>query len=184
MLASLLHAAGEASKSGRWPADWAAAPHGVHVTGIDPLALDIRRAVTALGDAATFIRADMRSVQLPPCDTAVFFDTLHYIAPQEQDEVLRRVRSALRPGGTMLLRVGDAAARGRFELGLWIDRLTMLLHGGGFGKVAGRPLSGWRSSLERLGFQVESLPMNGRPPFANLLIVARLPADARQGTEG
>ena len=125
----------------------------------------------------------MRSFELPPCDVAVFFDILHYIAPHEQDEVLRRVRSVLRAGGTMLLRVGDASRRGRFELGLWIDRFTMLLHGGGFGKVAGRPLSGWQSTLERLGLQVESLPMSGRPPFANLLIVARLPADASQGAQ-
>ena len=31
---------------------------------------------------------------------------------------------------------------------------------------------------ERLGFRVESFQMNGRPPFANLLLVARLPPQA------
>ena len=54
----------------------------------------------------------------------------------------------------------------------------MLLHGGGFGRLAGRPLAGWlasgRAGLQRLGFAVEVSQMNGRLPFANLPIVARL----------
>ena len=175
-------AAGAASHGGQWPAGWAPAPQRAHLTGIDLSARGLARAATVLGDAAAFVRADMRSVDIPPCDAVVFFDTLHYIGNAEQDEVLARARAALRPGGTMLLRVNDAAAAGRFALGLWIDRFTMLLHGGGFGRLAGRPLAGWRASLERLGFRVESLQMNGRPPFANLLLVARLApeADARQ----
>ena len=173
LLASLLRAAGEASRGGRWPAAWAPAPDGAHVTGIDPLPAAIARAVTALGDAATFMRADMRSVEFARCDVVVFFDTLQYIAAAEQDDVLRRASAALRPGGVLLLRVADASARGRFALGQWIDRFTMLLHGGGFGRLSSRPLADWTSTLERLGMQVASCEMNGRPPFANLLIVAR-----------
>ena len=89
-----------------------------------------------------------------------------------------RTRNALSPGGVLLLRVHDAAAPLRFAFGLWVDRLTMLLHGGGYGRLAGRSLAGWSDSLARLGFQVESIQMNGRRPFANLLIVARLPKHA------
>lgn len=177
LLASLLHAAGAAARDGRWPAEWAAPPQDVHVIGIDPLALDIGRASTVLGDAATFIRADMRSFAFPPCDVVVFFDTLHYIAHAEQDAVLARVRTALRPGGKLLMRVGDADAGWRFRLGLWIDQGTALLHGNGLPRVCGRPLAEWAARLEQLGFSVESMSMNGRPPFANLLIVGRLPED-------
>ena len=184
LLASLLHAAAEAAKGGRWPSNWAAAPEGVRVAGIDPLPLDIQRAITAVGDAATFIRGDMRRFELPPCDTAVFFDTLHYIAPQEQGEVLSRVRSVLRPGGTMLLRVGDASRRGRFDSAC--------------GSIDSRCCSSRRRLREGRGPSARGLeidsrgdwdcrsnlsPMSGRPPFADLLIVARLPRAARQGKE-
>jgi hypothetical protein len=62
--------------------------------------------------------------------------------------------------------------------------MTMLLHGGGFGRLTGRPLAGWRATLEGLGLAVESMPMNGRPPFANLLIVARYAPAADGGGEG
>ena len=54
----------------------------------------------------------------------------------------------------------------------------MLLHGGGYGRLAGRSLAGWSDRLARLGLQDESIQMNGRRPFANLLIVARLPKHA------
>jgi len=175
LFASLLHAAAAAHDSGRWPAAWAPPPLRVHVTGIDTLEHDLGRARSALGGSATFVHADMRRFDYPPCDAIVFFDTLHYMEPAEQDAVLARARAALNPRGALLLRVHDASAGLRFQFGKWIDRFTMLLHGGGFGRVGGRRLEGWKASLELLGLGVESCRMNGRPPFANLLIVGRLP---------
>jgi hypothetical protein len=118
----------------------------------------------------------MRRFDFPPCDRIVFFDTLHYIAPAEQDAVLAKARAALRPGGALIVRAHDASATARYRLGLWVDRITMLLHGGGFPPLAGRAPAAWRATLEALGLAVETRPMNGRPPFANLLLVARVPA--------
>lgn len=175
LLASLLQACGVAVRAKRWPPGWAAAPAGVHVTGIELMPHDIKRCEIALGGAATFICGDMRTTEFPTVDTVVIFDALHYIAPAEQDAVLARVRAALKPGGTLLLRVGDASARRRFALGQWIDRITMALRGGGFIPLAGRPPAQWAETLQGLGFAVELIPMNGRPPFSNYLLVARVP---------
>jgi SAM-dependent methyltransferase len=175
LFASLLRAAAAVAGQRRWPARWADAPIDARVTGIDLLELDLARAKAALGDAATFVHADMRRFDFPPCDRVVFFDTLHYITPAEQDAVLAKARAALRPGGALILRAHDASSTVRYRLGLWIDRITMLLHGGGFAPLAGRAPGAWRATLEALGLTVETTPMNGRPPFANLLIVARVP---------
>jgi len=179
LLASLLRAAGHAARDGRWPTEWAAAPIDAHVTGIELMRHDIARAQLALGADATFVCGDMRHAPFPRVDAVVIFDALHYIGATDQDEVLRRVRQALAPGGLLLLRVGDTAARRRFALGQWIDRVTMAVRGGGFGQLTGRPVAGWRDALQRLGFAVEVVPMSGRPPFANLLLVARVHEDAR-----
>jgi hypothetical protein len=92
--------------------------------------------------------------------------------------VLARVRSAIQRGGVLLLRVGNASARRRFALGQWIDRVTMALRGGGFIPLAGRLPEQWAESLRGLGFDVELLPMNGRPPFSNFLLIGRVRADA------
>lgn len=175
LVASLLRAAGAVARLGHWPAAWAAPPTEARVTGLDLLELDLARARSALGGAATFVRADMRRFDFPPCDRVVFFDTLHYIPPAEQDAVLAKARTALRPGGALILRAHDASSTARYRLGLCIDRITMLLHGGGFAPLAGRTPAAWRATLEGLGLAVETTPMNGRPPFANLLFVARVP---------
>ena len=174
-VARLLQACGVAVRAKRWPPGWAAAPAGVHVTGIELMPHDIKRCEIALGGAATFICGDMRTTEFPTVDTVVIFDALHYIAPAEQDAVLARVRAALKPGGTRRRRVGAGSGRRRFALGQWIDRITMALRGGGFIPLAGRPPAQWAETLQGLGFAVELIPMNGRPPFSNYLLVARVP---------
>ena len=62
-------------------------------------------------------------------DAVVILDVLHYLDPQEQLEVLRRVRVALPARGLLLMRVGDAGAGLRFRYGQCSDKLVMLLRG-------------------------------------------------------
>ena len=119
----------------------------------------------------------MRTTEFPQVDAVVIFDALHYIAVPDQDAVLARVRGALKPGGVLLLRVGNASKKRRFALGQWIDRVSMALRGGGFIPLAGRPPEQWAETLRRLGFDVELVPMNGRPPFSNFLLIGRVRAD-------
>lgn len=80
---------------------------------------------------------------------------------------------ALRPGGVLLLRVHDSRARARFRFGLWADRVTRAWQGGGWARLHARPVGEWQTALIELGLAVQSLPVNGRAPFANRLLVAR-----------
>lgn len=172
LVAALVEEANRAAESGRWPAGWPAAPVGARVTGVDLLAADIARARAALGEAADFVHGDMR---VPPdlaCDVVVFLDTLHYLTAADQIALLGRVRSQLRSGGTMLLRVHDDAAPLRAAFGRWIDCCTGALRGGGFRRVHGRSVTDWCVQLEQLGLRTTTHRVDGRAPFANRLIVA------------
>jgi SAM-dependent methyltransferase len=171
LLASLLAAAGRAARQGRWPSHWAEPPIDVRVSGIELQARDVARARDALGDAADVVCADMRSAAFAEVDTVVILDVLHYVSVAEQDAVLARVRAALPPGGRLVLRVGDAAARHRFAVSHWIDRLVVFVRGHGLAPLAGRTLAAWRARLEALGFAVASEPMHAGTPFANVLLV-------------
>jgi SAM-dependent methyltransferase len=171
LLASLIRAAAAAASQGRWPSAWAAAPVDVRVAGIEVLARDVARARAALGDGAELVCADMRTAAFAAADTVVLLDVLHYLGIAEQDAVLARARAALPDGGRLVLRVGDAASRGRFAASGWVDRLVTLARGQGFGRPAGRTLAAWRQRLHELGFAVASEPMNKGTPFANVLIV-------------
>jgi len=174
LLASLLEAAENEARHGGWPASWAPPPRGVRLTGIELSAREVARARDALGDGAEFVCGDMRSVAFPSADTVVILDVLHYIERREQNEVLARVRAALGDGGTLLLRVGDAASRRRFAASQWVDRLVFLLRGCRARPHNGRTISEWIAQLVGLGFQVSDEPMSQGTPFANVLLVATL----------
>ncbi|MBW3656854.1 MAG: class I SAM-dependent methyltransferase [Gemmatimonadetes bacterium] len=175
LLASLLRACTEMRSCGQWPHGWPAAPGGAQVTGIELMQRDVERARAALGEAtdARFVCGDMRNVPFPPSDAVVILDVLHYVTHAEQDEVLRRVRDALVPGGRLLLRVGDAGARRGFVISQWVDRTVTRLRGHTVPPVYGRPLDAWIAQLRSLGLQVEPRPMSEGTPFANVLLVAQ-----------
>lgn len=179
LLASLLHAAGTASNLGRRPADWATAPVDTDVTGIERMRSNAERGRVALGDAATFVCADLREADFPAADAVVILDVLHYIRAAQQDRVLARARGALADGGSLPLRIADAGSRRGFALSLWVDRAVILVRGSGFRPLAGRPVALWVERLQRLGFEVNSEPMKGWLPFANVLLVARVVAPAQ-----
>ena len=183
LLASLLRESAALAAAGRWPSDWAAPPSGARVIGIELMQRDVDRARAALGTAAEFVCGDMRTTPFPPVDTVVILDVLHYITVPEQDAVLERVRAALGRGGTLLLRVGDAASTRGFRISQWVDAVVTFVRGHRVVPQFGRPLSAWIAQLESLGFSVSPAPMSEGTPFANVLLVARVdgaaPAERR-----
>lgn len=64
----------------------------------------------------------MRFVDFAQADVVVIMDALHYVDFAAQNDVLRRVRDALPPGGLFLTRVGNASAGLGFQLSNWVDR--------------------------------------------------------------
>jgi hypothetical protein len=93
------------------------------------------------------------------------------------------VRAALAPNGLFLIRVGDADAGLGFQLSNWIDRAVAFCRGYGRGRLHCRSVPDWVRVLEALGFRVETAPMNGNLPFANVMLTARL-GEADGSTSG
>jgi SAM-dependent methyltransferase len=176
LLASLLRACTVFAQQGRWPSDWAAAPAAARVCGIELMRRDVDRARASLGSSADIVCGDMRHTPFPESDTVVMLDVLHYISLPEQNEVLARVRDALPANGSLLLRVGDAAAKRRFQLSRWVDAWVGLVRRRRVITQWGRTLPEWIAQLESLGFEVSSQPMSQGTPFANVLLVAKLRA--------
>lgn len=179
LLTAWLLAARQSAAEGNWPANWPAAPRPAHVRGIELMQHDVTRAEAALAPAvaagtASFVAADMCKADFGRADAVVILDVLHYVPIEAQDDVLRRVRDALSPGGVLLLRVGDAAAGLPFKISNWVDFIVTTLRGHRLGRLYCRPLADWEKQLSSLGFRVEARPMSEGTPFANVLLVARL----------
>jgi SAM-dependent methyltransferase len=173
LLAALLAAARGPRANGAWPADWAPAPQPAALRGIDLMPRNIERAAHANGGGAQFTCGDIRAADFGSADVVVVLDVLHYIDYVAQQDVLRRVRSALGSGGVLLLRVGDESQSLRFKYTVWVDRAVMALRGHRLERLYCKPLAQWVNQLGELGFDVEAVPMSAGTPFANVLLVAR-----------
>jgi SAM-dependent methyltransferase len=174
LLAAWLLAARQSYEAGQWPVGWPAPGRPTEIRGVDMQASDIQRAQTALGEPARFEQGDMRQVGFGQADVVVIMDVLHYVDIPAQDEVLRRVRAALPANGLFITRVGDAGAGLAFRLSNWVDCTVAFFRGNSLPPTHGRPLREWKQTLESLGFRIETASMNGRLPFANVMLVARL----------
>ena len=174
LLASWLLSAQALHDQGRWPAHWPAAPNPASVHGIELMARDVERARAALGNQARFTVGDMCKVDFGEADTVVILDVLHYVSIDAQNDVLRRVRTALVPHGRLILRVGDANAGWPFRFSVWVDHVVTFIRGHRRSQLMCRSLAQWHTALTDLGFQVRTLPMNKGTPFANMLLVAEL----------
>lgn len=186
LLASWLLTAQASAAQGEWPAAWPAAPQASQVRGIELMAHDVTRANQALAPAvqtghAEFVQADMCRTEFGQTDAVVILDVLHYVCAPAQDDILQRVRSSLAPGGVLLLRVGDAAAGLPFAISNWVDHVVTTLRGHRLGTLHCRPLAEWQTLLQKLGFTVEAQAMSQGTPFANVLLIARLPCPAGPG---
>jgi cyclopropane fatty-acyl-phospholipid synthase-like methyltransferase len=172
LLAAWLRAAEHCYESGSWPQAWPPAPTALSTRGIELMSRDVARARSALGAAAEVSQADICDTAFGTVDAVVILDVLHYMKPQAQLEILRRVRAALPPRGLLLLRVGDTGGGLRFRYGQWSDQLLLLLRRHSFEVQHCRSVAQWCRLLRECGFDSEAKPMSRGTPFANVLLIA------------
>ena len=173
LLASWLLSAKAMHAAGDWPPHWPPAPALQSIHGIELMPRDVERARRALGNGAVFTVGNMCRADFGRVDAVVVLDVLHYVGIEAQDDVLRRIRDALVPGGVLVLRVGDAAGGWPFRFSVWVDHVVTFVRGHRNSRLHCRPLAHWKATLCTLGFSVRSLPMNQGTPFANILLVAQ-----------
>jgi uncharacterized protein (DUF2062 family) len=132
------------------------------------------------------VRAEVRRADLtdpaftvPPCDTAVLLDVLHYLPAAAQERLLRRTAGALPPGGLLLLRDADADGGWRFRATAAAERLCALARGRLRPGFHYRGRRAWQGLLQAHGLAVESRPLSQGTPYANVLLVARKGAAER-----
>ncbi len=174
LLSAWLVAARQLFERGIWQPGWPSPPRLDAMRGIELVQRDLEWAQAALGGHAEFVQGDMCQADFGRADTVVILDVLHYVKPELQDEVLRRVRSALAPGGRLLLRIGDADGGFPFRISKLVDQLVFFARSGSFCTLHCRSLRHWKEALAALGFSVEVLPIRQDSVFASVLLSARL----------
>jgi SAM-dependent methyltransferase len=172
VLSALLTEARNQHQAGNWNPDWSTPPQNLELHGIELLDWKVETARQALGDRAIVCQGDIRSIELPDCSVAILLDVLLYLNAAEQRQILQRIARTLQPGGTLLLREGDAAGGLRYYVTSFAEHVCCLWRGQGWQALHYRRATEWIALLEELGFSVDSLPMSQGTPFANVLLRA------------
>jgi 2-polyprenyl-3-methyl-5-hydroxy-6-metoxy-1,4-benzoquinol methylase len=174
LLAAWLLAAQEYRQSMAWDSGWPEPPRAWTYHGIELMPRDVERAHRALGPRVRIELGDIRTANLSAANIVIILDVLHYVDLASQEVILERVKAALSPDGTLILRIGDAGAGMPFSISNWVDRTMLLMRGHGLVQLNGRRVEDWVVVLKRLGFEVTAIPMSEKTPFANVLLVARV----------
>jgi uncharacterized protein (DUF2062 family)/SAM-dependent methyltransferase len=124
---------------------------------------------------ATFEAADARAAELPPADTVMLIDVLHYFTIEEQDALLLHAAAAVRAGGRILVREADTERGWRSAATLVEERIFTAARYNRGERVQMRPAREIAAKLEAAGLACEVRPAWGRTPFSNVLIVGRRP---------
>lgn len=177
-LASWVLSAERLHEQGQWPLQ-VAPPQRMRFQGVELVASEVRAGNRALqplfGDRVSLLAGDMREAEIPAVEVVAMLDVLHYVPYADQDRLLDRIRSSLTGGGVFITRVGDAQAGMRFRISQYVDRFASFMQGHRSGRMWCRPLSQWVQALEARGFEVQSVPMSEGTPFANVMLVSRVP---------
>jgi SAM-dependent methyltransferase len=182
VFASLLLAARQAFDEGRWPAACPPPPEVLSLRGIELMERDVLRAQRAFGSRhpqVRIVQGDIRQESFAAVDVLTILDVFQYIDFAAQELILRKVRAALPPGGVFVTRIGDAAAGLPFHICNWVDRAATFARGHRLSTLYCRPLREWVGLLQGLGFDVDTAAMSHGKPFANVMLLARVPALAR-----
>src|SRR5262249_48550868 len=123
-----------------------------------------------------YLVSDVRTAPLQRCRAVLIVDVLHSLPPPDQDAVMRRAAHALEPGGGLLVRGGDRGARpwGRVAPGALAGAPAAALGWAqGSAGLWFRRADELAAVLAGEGLRVETRPMWGQTPYANVLLIGR-----------
>ncbi|MBY4897831.1 bifunctional 2-polyprenyl-6-hydroxyphenol methylase/3-demethylubiquinol 3-O-methyltransferase UbiG [Cupriavidus sp. AU9028] len=166
-----------------WPQGWPPPPSPVSYLGIEWTPADAARAQQALdgltpwpveirqADACVVLRQMVEQRQTGKWDLVVILDMLHYLDYPAQEALLRDALRCLAPGGTVLLRIGDASAGWRARYSRTVDRIVNLVRAGRTTPLYCRPAQQWRQLLREVGLTMREVPLPRDAHGANVLMV-------------
>ena len=124
----------------------------------------------ARGLDASFSRGDVREHAIPPCDTLLLLDVLHYLTDVQQAALVER--AAVAAGRTVVVRELDPDRGWRSFTTRLQEAVTTSLGYNVGERVRVRPIADVVKPLEEAGFSVRIEPSWGRTPFANVAVIA------------
>ena len=114
---------------------------------------------------------DIRTFDIPACQTITCLDVLHYLDIPAQRDLLRRAAAALPPGGRILIRETDGGRQGGTRFTRGFERFALAFGFNRGSRPCFRTRDEWVQELREAGFKVDVSEVANRMNPGNLLLV-------------
>jgi uncharacterized protein (DUF2062 family) len=165
-----------------WPSPLPVPPRFERMIGIELRPRVAAAARKALEGDAEIVEADGSGVDFGAVDAVLLFDVLQMIPREAQEEMLARLATSLHRDGVILVREADASAGWRFRAVRLGNRLKAVVFGNWRQRFAFRGRDEWLECFARHRLHADVRAMGDRTPFANVLFVLTVKADATGST--
>jgi 2-polyprenyl-3-methyl-5-hydroxy-6-metoxy-1,4-benzoquinol methylase len=146
------------------------------IVGVDPDARRVSLARTVAKSLGLtqhqFIATDAFDDQIKgPFDAIYILDVMHHVPEADQERLLKRLHSLLKPGGILVMK--DITTEPFYQLKFTelLDRVMV----GWEEPLRYRHHDDWRAMLTALGFKVRAVRVPDVLPYPHVVIAARLP---------
>ena len=157
--------------AGEWPADRPRPPAFDRLIGIEMRSRVVAIARRALDDEVEIIHAAAPDGLPERIDAAAIFDVLHLVSPDEQTALMAALGSRMPRSCVLLVREADTGGGVRFHATRLGNRIKAMFAGQWSQRFAFRTVPQWAAFFSDHGWTVETRPMSGATPFANVLFV-------------
>jgi 2-polyprenyl-3-methyl-5-hydroxy-6-metoxy-1,4-benzoquinol methylase len=152
------------------------------VIGIDLDSDKIALAQTLYLPNLRFIAGDVADTDLPPAQSVTILDLMYLVPYPAQERLLAACAEKLAPGGVIVLK--EMAERPRWKVWLnWLEetlavRVLRITASDDSGSFYFRSRAAWQALFDRLGFAVETVPLDKGYYHPHVVFLARK-SDAR-----
>jgi uncharacterized protein (DUF2062 family)/trans-aconitate methyltransferase len=171
-------------RAGTWPPSWPPPAVFDRLVGIETRPRVAAIAREALGQAATVVEGDARAQVPRGARVVLFFDVLHMMPAEDQEQLLASMARLLDAGGMILVREPDAGAGWRFAAVRAGNTAKAMLTGNWRQTFHFRTARAWSDCFDRLGFHVDVRGAGQGTPFANVLFVLTTPTASAAAPAG
>jgi 2-polyprenyl-3-methyl-5-hydroxy-6-metoxy-1,4-benzoquinol methylase len=148
------------------------------IIGIDLDAEKIKVAQQLTIPNLQFLCSDVMNADVPPAQSITILDVFYLLPYPLQEQLLQTCSDKLLPGGSLLLK--DMAEKPRWKVMLnWLEEFlavrVLKITDSIDGQFYFRPSSEWVALLTKLGFTVQTIPLDRGYYHPHILFVARKP---------
>jgi uncharacterized protein (DUF2062 family) len=157
--------------AGEWPPDRPPPPAFDRLIGIEMRPRVVSIARRAVADEAEIVHAAAPDGFPERIAAAAMFDVLHLVSRDEQTALIAALSAVMPRSSVLLVREADTDGGLRFQATRMGNRLKAIFAGQWSQRFAFRTAPDWTTFFKEHGWTVETMPMSGATPFANVLFV-------------